>query len=200
MIVIAELLGLPREDRAAFKRWADELAVLVDPVSVLGGLDRVQKAFDELSEYLRGVFAARRGAPRDDLISALVAAEDRGDALSEAELVSTVTVILGAGHETTTNLLGNAVLALLRHSGERKRLQDDPSLCEFAVEEFLRFDSPVQATDRMARQDVRIGDGLVRAGEFAVLLLGAANRDPARFPEPDRLDLGRRDNHHLAFG
>jgi cytochrome P450 len=200
VIVIAELLGLPREDRAAFKRWADDLAVLVDPLSVLGGLERVQRSFDELCAYLRQVFAARRAEPKDDLISALVAAEDRGDALTEAELISTVTLILGAGHETTTNLLGNAVLALLRHPGERKRLQDDPSLCESAVEEFLRFDAPVQATDRVAREDVVIDGARVRAGEFAVLLLGAANRDPARFSEPDRLDLGRRDNRHLAFG
>lgn len=200
VIVIAELLGLPREDRAAFKHWADELAVLVDPLSALAGLERAQQAFDELSAYLRGVFAARRAAPRDDLISALVAAEDRADVLSEAELISAVTLILGAGHETTTNLLGNAVLALLRHPGERKRLQDDPALIGSAVEEFLRFDSPVQGTDRVAREAVCIGDERVRAGEFAVLLLGAANRDPERFSEPDRLDLARRENQHLAFG
>jgi cytochrome P450 len=200
VIVIAELLGLPREDRAAFKRWADELAVLVDPVAIVGGLGRVQGAFDEFCAYLRAVFAARRAAPRDDLISALVAAEERGDSLSEAELISTLILILGAGHETTTNLLGNAVLALLRNPDERKRLQDDPSLCESAVEEFLRYDSPVQATDRMAKEDLHAAGALVREGEFAVLLLGAANRDPARFAEPDRLDLARRDNHHLAFG
>jgi hypothetical protein len=200
VIVIAELLGLPREDRAQFKRWADELAVLVDPVAIVGGFERVQEAFDEICAYLRGIFAARRAAPRDDLISALVAAEERGDTLSEAELISTLILILGAGHETTTNLLGNAVLALLRHPDERKRLQDEPSLCESAVEEFLRYDSPVQGTDRMAKEDLHVGDARVRAGEFAVLLIGAANRDPARFSEPDRLDLGRPDNHHLAFG
>jgi hypothetical protein len=200
VIVIAELLGLPREDRADFKRWADELAVLVDPVGALGALDRVQVAFDEITAYLRQVFAARRAAPRDDLISALVAAEDRGDSLSEAELISTLILILGAGHETTTNLLGNAVLALLRNPDERKRLQDDPSLAASAVEEFLRFDSPVQATDRLAKQDLEIHGVPMRAGEFAVALLGSANRDPARFPEPDRLDLGRADNAHLSFG
>jgi cytochrome P450 len=200
VIVIAELLGLPREDRAAFKHWADELAALVDPLSALGGLAGAQQAFDELAAYLRGIFAARRAEPRDDLISALVRAEDHGDALSDAELISTVALILGAGHETTTNLLGNAVLALLRNPGERKRLQDDPSLAESAVEEFLRYDSPVQGTDRVAREDVAIGGRVVRAGEFAVLLIGAANRDPERFAEPDRLDLGRQDNHHLSFG
>lgn len=200
VIVIAELLGLPREDRADFKRWADELAVLVDPVAIVGGFGRVQEAFDELCAYLRATFAARRAAPRDDLISALVAAEERGDALTESELISTLILILGAGHETTTNLLGNAVLALLRHPGERKRLQDDPSLGESAVEEFLRYDSPVQGTDRMAKEDLQLGDARVAKGEFAVLLLGAANRDPGRFAEPDRLDLGRRDNPHLAFG
>ena len=200
VIVIAELLGLPREDRAAFKRWADELAVLIDPEALLGGLEGVQVAFDEMAAYLRGVFAARRAAPRDDLISALVAAEEPGDALNEAELISTVFLILGAGHETTTNLLGNSVLALLRHPDERKRLQDDASLMESAVEEFLRFDSPVQATDRMAKEDVWLDGVRVRAGEFAIALIGAANRDPARFPEPDRLDLGRADNVHLAFG
>jgi cytochrome P450 len=200
VIVIAELLGLPREDRDAFKRWADELAALVDPLSALGGLARAQQAFDELAAYLRRCFAERRAAPRDDLISALVRAEEGGDALSDAELVSTVALILGAGHETTTNLLGNAVLALLRNPGERKRLQDDPALADSAVEEFLRYDSPVQGTDRVAREDVEIGGRVVRAGEFAVLLIGAANRDPERFSDPDRLDLARRDNHHLAFG
>jgi cytochrome P450 len=200
VIVIAELLGLPREDRAAFKHWADELAALVDPLSALGGLDLAQQAFDELAAYLRTIFAERRASPRDDLISALVSAEDHGDALTDAELVSTVALILGAGHETTTNLLGNAVLALLRNPGERKRLQDDPSLADSAVEEFLRYDSPVQGTDRVAREDVEIGGRTVRAGEFAVLLIGAANRDPERFSDPDRLDLARRDNHHLSFG
>ena len=173
VIVIAELLGLPREDRADFKRWADELAVLVDPVAIVGGFERVQEAFDELCAYLRATFAARRAAPRDDLISALVAAEDRGDALSESELISTLILILGAGHETTTNLLGNAVLALLRHPGERKRLQDDPSLGESAVEEFLRYDSPVQQTRRVTTAPYAVRDKEIPAGQFVIACLGA---------------------------
>ncbi|HZR80447.1 MAG TPA: cytochrome P450 [Candidatus Binatia bacterium] len=198
--VIAELLGVPIEDRAHLKEWSDALAVLLDPLQAAEGLAGCQRAYDELATYMRAIFAARRAEPRDDLISALVAVEEQGQTLSETELLSLVFLILGAGHETTTNLIGNAVLALLRHPAERRRLQDDPSLVDSAVEEFLRFDSPVQATDRVAAEEAEVAGVRIRRGAVTLCLLGAANRDPARFPDADRLDLGRRDNHHLAFG
>jgi hypothetical protein len=198
--VIAELLGVPAADHERFKRWSDELTALLDPLQARGGMRRARAAFEELSAYFRAVLAERRREPRDDLVGALAAVEDGGDRLSEIELLSLCMLLLGAGHETTTNLIGNAVVALLRHPGERKRLQDDPGLAESAVEELLRFDSPVQVTDRVAREPREIGGRRIRPGQLVGLVLGAANRDPEAFPEPDRLDLGRRENRHLAFG
>jgi cytochrome P450 len=198
--VIAELLGVPAEDRERLKEWSDALVVLLDPLQAESGLGGCEAAYRELSAYMRDIFADRRRSPRDDLISALVGVEEQGQQLGEVELLSLCFLILGAGHETTTNLIGNAVLALLRHPGERRRLQDDPSLGASAVEEFLRYDSPVQATDRVAISDLEIAGQTVRRGGVVLCLLGAANRDPDRFAEPDRLDLGRRDNHHVAFG
>jgi cytochrome P450 len=199
VIVIAEMLGVPSADRSDFKRWSDQLTVLLDPFQA-GGLAQAEQAFSELATYFGRVFEERRRQPREDLVSALVAAEEAGEGLSEIELLSICALLLGAGHETTTNLLGNAVVALLRNPHERKRLRDDPALIESAVEEFLRYDSPVQITDRIATEDCEIGGRRIRQGQIVGLFLGAANRDPDQFPEPDRLDLGRRDNRHLAFG
>lgn len=198
--VIAELLGIPVDDRARFKQWSDQLAVLLDPLQATEGLAPTEDAFNEIAAYMRPIFAERRRDPRDDLISALVGVEDQGQRLSEIELLALTMLILGAGHETTTNLIANAVLALLRNPGERGRLQDDPSLIGSAVEEFLRYDSPVQMTDRVATVDCEIAGQPIRRGTVVGLLLGAANRDPARFAEPDRLDIGRQDNHHVSFG
>jgi cytochrome P450 len=200
VIVIAEMLGLPPEDRERLKRWSDDLAALLDPLQASGGLTRLERTFEEVAEYFGHVFAGRRKAPRDDLISALVAVEDGGDTLGEVELLSLAMLILGAGHETTTNLIGNAVVALLRHPAERRRLQDDPGLLPTAVEEFLRFDSPVQLTDRVAIEDCEFDGWRVTKGTIVAVILGAANRDAERFPDPDRLDLGRAENPHVSFG
>jgi cytochrome P450 len=200
VIVISEMLGIRTEDHAKFKEWSDALTALVDPMQAENGMQPAQEAYVQLSAYLRRVFEERRREPRQDLISALVSVEEQGDSLTDAEMLSLSALILGAGHETTTNLLGNAVVALLRHPSERRRLQDDPSLILSAVEEFLRYDSPVQVTDRVATQDCEVAGHDVRKGVLVGLLLAAANRDPARFAEPDRLDLGRQDNHHVAFG
>jgi cytochrome P450 len=198
--VIAELLGIPIADRSRFKEWSDTLAILLDPLQASEGLSPTERAFEEITAYMRPIFAERRQAPRDDLISALVAVEEQGERLTETELMALTMLILGAGHETTTNLIANAVLALLRHPGERRRLQDDPALIGSAVEEFLRYDSPVQMTDRVVTADCEIAGRPIRKGMIVALLLGAANRDPDRFADPDRLDLGRQDNHHLSFG
>ena len=200
IIAISELLGIPADDHKQMKLWSDELAVIVDPFQAMNGFQALQRTFAELGDYFRALFKERRAQPRDDLISALVAVEDEGQHLNETELLTLVALIMGAGHETTTKLIGNAVVALLRYPDERRRLQDDPGLIDSAVEEFLRFDSPVQVTDRIATDDTHVAGVPVRKGQIVVTLLAAANRDPERFPDPDRLDLGREDNRHLAFG
>jgi hypothetical protein len=185
--VIAEMLGVPSEDRAALKRWSDDLTALLDPFNAPRGLEGAQEAFAEIGAYFRRVFDERRRDPRDDLLSRLVAVEDEGDTLSEPELLSLCTLILGAGHETTTNLIGNAVVALLRNPGERKRLRDDPGLIRTAVEEFLRYDSPVQLTDRVATRDCEIGGKPGSRG-----LRGSRSpRRRARPESPHRLRPGR---------
>lgn len=199
IIVIAEMLGLPPGDRERLKLWSDDVATLLDPFQAENGLQDVESAFFGLKEYLEPIFAARRREPRDDLISGLVAAREGNDALSDAELLSLCTILLAAGHETTTSLIGNAVLALLRHPEERRRLGEAPELRRAAVEEFLRYDSPVQLTDRVATEDLEIDGHRIRRGELVGLLLGAANRDPEVFSEPDRLRFDRGDVPHLAF-
>ena len=150
---------------------------------------------------LRALIAKRRAEPADDLISALVAVEAEGDGrLTEPELIANAMALLTAGHETTTNLVGNGVLALLRHPDQLQLLRDDPALIPTAVEELLRFDGGVLNAPRAAAEDMVIGDKNVAAGERVMLVLGAANRDPAKFPDADRLDVTRQPNEHLAFG
>lgn len=198
--VIAGVLGVPAQHRAAFKRWSDDLAVLLDPFVPAAVFERAQLSALEMYRYLCGVFAERRRCPQDDLISRLVMAEERGDLLSETELFAVCALVLGGGHETTTNLIGNAVLTLLCHLDERRRLLQDPALLDTAVDEFLRYESPTQFTGRTATAEHVIDDKCIAAGDFVILGLGAANRDPDAFADPERLDLGRRDNRHLAFG
>lgn len=199
IVVIAELLGVPPADREAFKQWSSVLAALLDPISSEHGLEELNPVFREMKAYFDALFEERRKHPQNDLVSALVAAEEEGDKLSSDECLATCALILGAGHETTTNLLGNSVVALLRNPLERKRLADDPNLIETAVDEFLRYDSPVQATDRVALEDLEIAGTPVKKGSFILLLLGSGNRDPAQFERAEELDLGRQDNRHLAF-
>jgi cytochrome P450 len=142
----------------------------------------------------------RRRHPENDLLSALIAAEEAGDKLSEGELISTCILLFIAGHETTVNLIGNGLLALLRHPDQLRLLREEPALITSAIEELLRYDSPVQATARVASEDVELGGQLVPKGAILVCGIGAANRDPAHFPDPDCLDIRRRDNRHLSFG
>jgi cytochrome P450 len=201
--VIAEMLGVPHEDRDRFKRWSDDTTALAGnlpgnlPEDVLR---RAVEGMRELRAYFAGIVAQRRVEPRDDLISALVKAQEEGERLNEAELLANVVLLLNAGHETTTNLIGNGTLALLRHPDQLRRLREDPALIPTAVEELLRYDSPVQFTSRVLKADLTLGGEQLRAGQTVLLLLGAANRDPAQFPDPDRLDVGRADNKHLSFG
>jgi cytochrome P450 len=199
-IVIAEMLGVPPEDRDQFRLWSRALASTIDPMILPDEMERAAVAVDRFAEYFTALIARRRKEPREDVLSAMIAAEDQGDRLSEAELISNAMLILNAGHETTTNLVGNGMLALLRHPEQLARLREDPSLLPGAVEELLRYDSPTQLTARRARVDCEVGGVEVNAGQQVMVILGSANRDPARFPEPDRLDIARGDTEHLSFG
>ena len=149
---------------------------------------------------MRELAAERRAAPRDDLVSHLVAVEERGKRLTADELVASAILLLNAGHEASVNAFGNGIVALLEHPDQLARLRTDPALVEPAVEEMIRFDSPLQLFERTAKEPVRIADVTIPAGRKVAALLGAANRDPAAFPDPDRLDVGRRPNPHLGFG
>lgn len=198
VIVIAELIGIPAAEHQQFRRLSDEAVRLLGDGS-LGEKRRGIAGMHALSDYFASIVEARRADPHDDLVSALVAVEEAGDRLSLAEMLSTLVLLLVAGNETTTKLIGNSVLALLRNPDQLERLHADPDLMTNAIEEFLRYDGPVQLTSRLAREDRELCGRTVRKGEQVVLLLAGANRDPAAFEDPDRLDVGRRDVRHLAF-
>jgi cytochrome P450 len=196
--VICELLGVPPSDRGRVRAWSRQV-IDSDPTSA-EGLERAEQAFGEFESYLTDLIRSRRAEPGDDLISGLVGARERGDQLSDDELLATCFLLLVAGHETTVGLIGNGTLALLTHPDQLRRLHEDPGLIRSAVEELLRFDSPAQVVQRVVASDVEIGGMMLREGEFVLPVLGAANHDPDRFPDPDALDLGRMDNRHLSFG
>jgi cytochrome P450 len=200
ILVIAELLGLPASDRADLKRWSDQLAVMLDGSIAAQHIGPAVQSAVQVIEYLRVHLDAKRAKPQDDLITAMLAAQERDEHLTDDEILGTALVVMGAGHETTTNLIGNAALALLRHPVELARLRAEPGLIGTAVDEFLRFDSPVQATSRIPTEDVELFGERFEKGREIALLLGAANHDPSVFPQPARLDLARRDNRHLSFG
>jgi cytochrome P450 len=203
VVVIAEMLGVPPEDRDQFKHWSDEMAVVLGgDVTALpeAALRRAVAARAEVGDYFRAVVARRRASPGDDLLTALVRAEEGGGRLTEDELYSTAVLLLIAGHETTTNLIGNGLLAVLRHPDQQRRVWADEALVAPAVEEMLRYDSPVQLTTRLVKEDLEMHGTRIARGQWVYLALAAANRDPAQFPDPDRFDPGRSDNRHLAFG
>ncbi len=203
VVIICELLGVPAEDHATFQSWSSELAASIDPDPLITPDQqvRIEAAGNAFLEYFTDLIERRRRSLRDDLLSALIEAEEGGERLTEEELLGTALFLLIAGHETTVNLIGNGTLALLRHRDQLERLRDDPDLDRQAVEELLRFDSPVQLTQRITLDDYDVGDVTIPKGQNLIPLLGAANRDPAEFDEPDRLDLGRANaNRHLAFG
>ena len=198
--VIAEMLGVAPKDRDQFKKWTDDLSAF------LGGLRNLseiigpaQRSALEMTEYLKGIIRECRQNPRDDLISALVAAEEQGDVFSEDELFSMFVLLQIGGHETTTNLIGNGLLALLQNPEQMQKLKDNTSLIESAVEEFLRYESPIQTTIRIALEDLEIDGKRISKGQTTFTYIGAANRDPAQFAEPDHLDISRNENRHLAF-
>src|SRR5213593_2041883 len=203
VIVICQMLGVPVEDRERFKEWGLDIARGLDAILLPPDSDVAQRsaaARRALADYFRALIAERRTSPRGDLLSALIAAEEAGDKLSEDELLATCILLLVAGHETTVNLIGNGTLALLRHPDQLRRLRETPGLIASAVEELLRYDGPVQRTARIPSTDVTIGGRSIGKGEMVMPFIGAADRDPAQFPDPDRLDLARTDNRHIAFG
>jgi pimeloyl-[acyl-carrier protein] synthase len=202
VLVICELLGVPESDRGRFSDWSAALAkgldilAVPDPELVRRGND----AAAGLTAYFRELIAARRKQPSHDLLTALIAAEEAGDRLTEDELVATCVLLFFAGHETTVNLIGNGTLALLRNPDQLERLRQAPALMSGAVEEFLRYDSPVQRSGRVALENFELNGRAYQAGWRVNVLIGAANRDPAQFPDPDRLDVTRANaSQHLSF-
>jgi len=199
--VIAELLGIPESDRPLLRPWSNAIVKMYEYERSAAVETTAEIAAAEFVGYLRDLAAHRRAKPADDLISHLVAVRDTaGDRLTEDELVTTCILLLNAGHEATVNVTCNGMLALLSHPGELARLRTDPASMTTAVEELMRYDSPLQLFERTAVADVEIGDVTVRQGQKVAALLGSANRDPAVFVDADRLMLDRTDNPHISFG
>jgi cytochrome P450 len=198
--VICDLLGLPVADYATTKTWSDLLVWVLEPSAPWAMRVEADRACTEMLDYLKGQVAAARSAPRDDLLHELIVAQEEHERLSESELLANLVLLFLAGHETTTNLIGNGLLALLRHPDQLARLRAQPALIETAVDELLRFDGPVNLLPRVAATDIEIGGKTVKKGELLHLVVGAAHRDPAVFAEPARLDITRAPNPHLAFG
>jgi cytochrome P450 len=202
VIVIAELLGVPAADHDRFGVWSNRVMASGD--AVVGTEESLQQGMEAmvaLAGYLAELIRQRRQQPREDLISALVTARDAGDRLSEEELLGTCVLLLIAGHETTVNLLGNGLLTLLRHPEQLALLKEHPESIPSAVEEMLRYESPIQrATPRFAAQPFELAGQRIEQGQQVSAVIGAANRDPAHFPDPDRFDITRNPNRHLSFG
>ena len=197
-IVILEMLGVPTEDRGKFKVWSN--ALIAPNTSEEGMAESVQHLTD-FTDYLRDLFEERRKHPKDDLITALLQAEAEGDKLSEAELFSTFVLLIVAGHETTVNLIGNAMLALWRNPEQLELLKNDPSLMPNAVEEFLRFDGSVErALNRWVVEDLEYKGHQLKRGDPVILILASANHDESTFAEAEKLDITRSPNPHLGFG
>jgi cytochrome P450 len=200
VMVIAEMLGVPPEMYQTFKHWSDKI---VEADNVLPGMpmpDDIKLAMSELRDFFSTQIEQRRGRPGPDLVSALVAAHEQSEALSAGELLAFVILLLLAGNETTTNLIGNGTLALGRHPDQMSLLRQKPELMPRAIDEMLRYDGPVQSTFRTAICDTNVGGTDIKAGTGVFVMVAAANRDPAHFPDPDKFDITRDPNDHLAFG
>lgn len=196
--VVADLIGIPRRDLDRVKAWSQTIADVLDYKPTWDVMAAGNRMALEFAAYLRPIIEERRNYPTDDLISRLTAAA--GEKMDEEELVALCVMLLFAGHETTVSLISSGAYLLLEHPDQLKRFRALPELSDVAIDEILRLHSPIQATTRIAYADVEIGGRLIRRGESATLLLGSANRDPAVFADPDRLDITRRPNRHLAFG
>ena len=199
--VTGELLGVPRADRDQLKAWSADFAELLGNFQLNPDrVPRVLRSIEALLSYFHDAVRRDRENPHDGLIHALVTAEIDGDRLTDEEIVTNTIVTMVGGQETTTNLIATGLLTLFRHPDQLDRLRDDLSLIPSAVEELLRYEAPSQQTTRIAPEDVELGGKLIHKGESCLVVMGAANRDPERFPDPDRLDLTRPDNRHVAFG
>ncbi len=201
ILVIAKMLGLPEQDRQRFKQWSDDLfAVLGTVRHSPEDMQQASRSLAEMTDYVAALSQARRQEPRQDLLSALVEDVEIGRRLSQEELVANVSMLLSAGHETTSNLIGNGLLALLRNPTQMQKLRADPALAAPAIEEMLRYDNPVQIAYRSAAEDVKLAGKLIRKGDLVNMVLGAGNRDPERYSDPDRFDITRDEGRHLGFG
>jgi pimeloyl-[acyl-carrier protein] synthase len=201
--VICDMLGVPRGDHEQIRHWSSDIIRSLDAIGIPSDpsiVERGRAGRRGIAEYFRALLPERRRHPRADLLSSLLAVEEQGDRLTEGELLATCVLLFIAGHETTVNLIGNGLNALLRHPDQLDRLRREPTLIGSAVEELLRFDGPVQRTARITNAEVELGGKTIPAGAFVVTAIGAANRDPAHFPDPDRLDIARAENRHIAFG
>jgi cytochrome P450 len=199
-IVTAEMLGVPTEDHEQLKDWSQAFAQMLGNFQHNpDGIDGVRNAVSEMTAYFRHALARHSGAPADGLIGALSQARVDGDRLTEDEVIANTIVTMVGGQETTTNLIGNGLLTLLRHPAALTQLRDNPAILPVAVEELLRYESPSQHTARIAPEDAVLGGQPIEQGQAVIAVMGAANRDPERFADPDRLDLTRQDNRHLAF-
>jgi cytochrome P450 len=200
-IVTAEMLGVPVADHDQLKAWSADFA------EMLGNFQhnpdrapRVLRSLKEMTAYFRSAITQQQQEPRDGLINSFLTAEIQGDRFTEEEVIANVIVTMVGGQETTTNLIGNGLLSLLRYPEQLEKLRSDPSLNPSAVEELLRYESPSQHTARLAPDDTVLGGKQIRKRQAVIAVMAAGNRDPERFPDPDRLDITRKDNHHLAFG
>ncbi|MGW2599090.1 cytochrome P450 [Streptomyces klenkii] len=198
--VIAEMLGIPAADRKLLRPWSAAICGMYELNPDEETARSAVRASLDFSAYLRELIADRRSRPGDDLISALVLAHDEGERLTEQEMVSTCVLLLNAGHEATVNTTGNGWWALFRNPGELAALRADPGLLPGAIEELMRYDTPLQLFERWVLDDIEIAGTVIPRGSEVALLFGSANRDPARFPAPDRLDITRTDNPHISLG
>lgn len=200
VIVISELLGWPESERHRLRPWSADIVRLYEQDATEEDAERAEQSSREFADMLDALAEERKAAPAEDFISALVALEDEANGLSRVELISSCMLLLNAGHEATVNAAGNGLLALLRHPEAMHRLRREPGLLGSTVEEMLRYDAPLHLFHRYAYEDLEIGGHAIPRGGRVGLLYGAANRDPGMFPEPDRFDIARSPNRHLAFG
>jgi cytochrome P450 len=200
MLVLARLLGVPAQDQVRLAGWSHCIARTLEPTTSTADDQEAIRAAYGLNDYFHGIIEARRAQPQPDLISALVAAEEVGDKLSPDELLMMLRLLLVAGHETTSDLIGNGLLALLRHAPQVQLLRENPALMESAVEECLRYDSPVQVDARAALEEMEIHGRRIKKGQGILLLIGSANRDAEVFSHADRLDITRKQASNISFG
>ena len=200
MEVIAELLGIPRADRPLLRPWSNAITALYEPLHDEATAEAAIRAASEFTAYLREQVADRRARPTEDLLSGLVEASDEGERLTEDEVVVTAILLLNAGHEASVNVAANGTVALLRNPDQLERLRAEPDLVTPAVEELIRYDTPLSVFDRVAFEPVEVVGQTIQPGERVGLLLGAANRDAEAFDRPDRLEISRHPNNHVGFG